>query len=383
MAEPNTGPLTRLRELADKNEGTSRLADALQDYAAAKASRLVTGTVGRIGSYAEGVAEGGVRSAVGPLAASVGKLAEGKGAVGAAAAAGGKGLKDKVTGAVGRLIGGSGGGGGGGGAKAVHIVEDIDVGVPVRVAYDQWTRFADFSNFAKGVENVEKTDETSSDWKAKVLWSSRSWTARVTEQVQDRRIAWSSEGSKATTEGVVTFHPLGENLTRVLVVVRYHPSGLFERTGNLWRAQGRRLRLDLKRYRSRLMMMAEAEARKLEGWRGEVREGEVVLSHEDATASEDSERELGDEEEEYDDEEDYEDEAGEEDGEPAGQAGGPAEGYDEELPEEEDEEGEYEEAEYDEEPVDEAGERVEGYDEEPEEEDEDDFEEELPQPRSR
>jgi uncharacterized membrane protein len=372
MAEESPGPLTRLRELADRNEGTSKLADALQDYAAARASRLVTGALGKVGSLTESLAEGGVRNAAGPLAAGAGKLAQGKGAASAAAAAGGKDLKDKAAGSLGKLLGG--GSGGGSGAKSVHIVEDIDVGVPVRVAYDQWTRFADFSNFAKGVRSAEKTDETSSDWKAKVLWSTRTWKARVTEQVQDRRIAWSSEGSKGTTEGAVTFHPLGENLTRVLVVVRYHPKGLFERTGNIWRAQGRRLRLDLKRYRTRLMMMAEAEAGDLEGWRGEIREGEVVLSHEDAMADEDAEREPGDEneaeEEEYEDEENHED-GPEEDEESPGEAGEPAEGYDEEPPEDagedarEDEEPLDDEEADDEEPVDEAGEPLEGYDEEP------------------
>jgi uncharacterized membrane protein len=333
MAEDNAGPLTRLRELADRNEGTSKLADALQDYAAAKTSNVVNGAVGKLGSFTENLAEGGLKGAAGPLAAGAGKLAEGKGGVRAAIAAGGKGLKDKVAGSLGKLTGG-GGGGGGGATKATNIVEDIDVGVPARVAYDQWTRLADFPDFAKGARSVKKTDESTSDWKAKIFWSTRSWKASITEQVPDRRIAWSSEGGKATTEGVVTFHPLGENLTRVLVVVQYHPRGAFEHIGNMWRAQGRRLRLDLKRYRVRLMKMAEAEAGELEGWRGEIREGDVVLSHEDALADEDAERESGDEneEEEYEDEENYED-GPEEDEESPGEAGEPAEGYDEEPPE--------------------------------------------------
>jgi uncharacterized membrane protein len=269
------GPLARLRSAADRNEGTSKLADAVQDYVSAKASSVVTGAARRLGSTVERLSGEGVAGA--PVVGGVGReLVRGEGPVKAVVSGGAKGLKNKAGKAFGK------GGGGGRPSKGVTIVEDIDVGVPVRVAYNQWTRFPDFGSFAEGVQSVEKTGDTTSHWKGKVFWSSRSWKAAVTEQAQDHRIAWSTEAAKGTMKGVVTFHPLGENLTRVLLVVEYHPKGLFERTGNLWRAQGRRLRLDLKRYRRQVMMMALSEAEEMQGWRGEVREGEVVLSHEDA-----------------------------------------------------------------------------------------------------
>ncbi|MFJ9555291.1 SRPBCC family protein [Nocardiopsis sp. NPDC101807] len=269
------GPLARLRSAADRNEGTSKLADAVQDYVSAKASSVVTGAARKLGGTVERLSGEGVAGA--PVVGEVGrKLVQGKGPANAVVAGGAKGLKNKAKKAFGK------GGGGGRPSKSVNIVEDIDVGVPVRVAYNQWTRFPDFGSFAKGVQSVEKTGDTTSHWKGKVFWSSRSWKAAVTEQVQDHRIAWSTEAAKGTMKGAVTFHPLGENLTRVLLVVEYYPKGLFERTGNLWRAQGRRLRLDLKHYRRQVMMMALSEAEEMQGWRGEVREGEVVLSHEDA-----------------------------------------------------------------------------------------------------
>jgi hypothetical protein len=285
MAETEPkGPLARLRSLADRNEGTSRLADAVQDYLGAKASSMVTGTVHKLGGAVERITSGS------PAAEAGRKLAEGKGVANAAASAGGKALKEKAKQAFGGGSGSGGGGGGGGGlpSKGVNIVEDIDVGVPVRVAYNQWTRFSDFGSFAKGVQSAEKTDDVSSNWTGKVFWSSRNWKGTVTEQVQDYRIAWSTEAAKGTMKGVVTFHPLEENLTRVLLVVEYYPQGFFERTGNIWRAQGRRLRLDLKHYRRQVMMLAQEEARELEGWRGEIREGEVVLSHDDALALEEA-----------------------------------------------------------------------------------------------
>jgi uncharacterized membrane protein len=285
------GPLARLRSAADRNEGTSKLADALQDYLSAKATSVVSGAAHRLGATVERLTGDGASAA--PVAARVGgRLAQGKNPVNAVVAGGAKGLKDKakqgIRGKVGRGPDTGSSGAGGKPSKTVNIVEDIDVGVPVRVAYNQWTRFADFGSFAKGVRSAERTGDTSSHWRGKVFWSSRSWSAEVTEQIQDQRIAWSTEAAKGTMKGVVTFHPLGENLTRVLLVVEYHPKGLFERTGNLWRAQGRRLRLDLKHYRRQVMMLPRDEAAELRGWRGEVREGEVVLSHEEAVALEEA-----------------------------------------------------------------------------------------------
>ncbi|WP_019611025.1 SRPBCC family protein [Nocardiopsis sp. CNS-639] len=277
------GPLARLRSAADRNEGTSKLADALQDYLSAKATSVVHGAARRLGATVERLTSEGASAA--PVAAGVGgKLAQGKNPVNAVVTGGAKGLKDKV----GQGLGTGSSGGGGKPGKMVNIVEDVDVGVPVRVAYNQWTRFPDFGSFAKGVQSAERTGDTSSHWRGKVFWSSRSWSAEVTEQVQDQRIAWSTEAAKGTMKGVVTFHPLGENLTRVLLVVEYYPKGLFERTGNIWRAQGRRLRLDLKHYRRQVMMLPRDEAAELRGWRGEVREGEVVLSHDDAVALEEA-----------------------------------------------------------------------------------------------
>jgi uncharacterized membrane protein len=181
------------------------------------------------------------------------------------------------------------------------IVEDIHVGVPVREAYDQWTQFQDFGRFADGVESVESTDDVTSEWRMKVFGVGRSWTARITEQVPDERIAWTTEGEKGTSRGVVTFHPLGENLTEVLLVIEYHPKGLVEKAANLWRAQGRRARLDLKNFRRFVTLRGEATG----GWRGEVRDGETV-PHDDGEPPEDEayedEEELPAEDEAEDDE---------------------------------------------------------------------------------
>ncbi|MFI2431776.1 SRPBCC family protein [Streptomyces sp. NPDC018693] len=192
--------------------------------------------------------------------------------------------------------------------KGLTIIEDIDVGVPVREAYDQWTQFQDFARFSKGVVGVEQEDDTTTKWHVKIGKASRHWQGVITEQVPDERIAWTSEGDHATTKGVVTFHPLGENLTKVLLVLRYYPKGVVERTGSLVRAQGRRARLDLKLYRTFVMMRGEATG----GWRGEIRDGEVVRESEEPEGAEEPKEAEESEEPEDEDEDAYDDEEEEE-----------------------------------------------------------------------
>ena len=75
------------------------------------------------------------------------------------------------------------------------------------------------------------------------------WKSTIIDQVPDQRIVWQSEGAKGYVNGTVTFHEIGPNLTKILVVLEYYPQGFFEKTANLWRAQGRRVRLELKHFR--------------------------------------------------------------------------------------------------------------------------------------
>ncbi|MFK0124652.1 SRPBCC family protein [Streptomyces nigra] len=359
------------------SEAADRLKSEVQDYLAAQAQRLLVGTgrklgeaTGKLNDIAEGNSPGFAK-----LALDGGKkLAEGKGPVRSALEVGAGRAKDSVVGAF-KNLGGKGGKGGKGkkaGNKPTVIIEYVDVGVPLRTAYDQWTQYQDFSTFAKGVKSANRADDTHSDWQGKIWWSSRSWKAQTTEQVPDQKIAWTSEGAKGTTKGVVTFHQLAENLTRVLLVIEYYPSGFFEKTGNIWRAQGRRVRLDLKNYVRFITLKGEAE----DGWRGEIRDGEVVRSHEDAVEEEEEqeqEREDGEARDEGDEgeEPDASAEDSEDDGEHA----------DEEEPEGEYEDEPEDDEAYEDEPEDayeDEGEPEDGYEdeEEPEAEYEDEPEDE-------
>ncbi|MFE1608393.1 SRPBCC family protein [Streptomyces albidoflavus] len=329
---------TKFKDDVAKNPATERLRDELQNYLSARARHAVTNLGHKLGESAGKLADGSAPTgAVKSLAKGGKALGEGKSPAQAALSAGGSHvmdtIKDKVKGVFGK-----GRKGGGGKSKSVTISEDIDVGVPVREAYDQWTQFQEFSTFAKGVVSVEKSDDTSSNWKVKVAKSTRSWKANVTEQVPDERITWTTEGAKGTVKGVVTFHRITDNLTRVLLVLEYFPKGLFEKTGNIWRAQGRRARLDLKLYRKFIMMRGEAT----DSWRGEIRDGEVVVDHDEAARREEESEENG---EDTSGEDTSEEEAEFEDGEP--EEGEPEDRADE--PDERDEPDE----EFDDEPEDE------------------------------
>ncbi|MFC4048840.1 SRPBCC family protein [Actinomadura syzygii] len=186
---------------------------------------------------------------------------------------------------------GKGGGKGGKKVKVTNIVEQIDIGAPRRLVYDQWTQLQDFPAFMKKVVSVDQADETKLHWKAKVFWSSRTWESTIVEQVPDEHIVWRSKGPKGHVDGTVSFHKLSANLTRVLLVLEYHPQGLFERTGNLWRAQGRRVRLELKHFRRYVMTQSLTHPDDVEGWRGEIHDSEVVRTHEEALDEEEREYE--------------------------------------------------------------------------------------------
>jgi hypothetical protein len=271
--------------LSDASPGDA-LRDAGQKLLGLLVQRAAQAATDRVGDLADRL--GDVAKDGGPglsAALSGGKsLAEGDSPVRAAVSSGWTGLKEKVKG----MFGGGGGGGGGSGKKlkVTNIVEEIDIGLPLRVTYDLWTQFEEFPGFMKKVKSVEQAADEKVNWKAQIFWSNRSWEATILEQVPDSHIVWRSKGAKGHVNGAVSFTELGPNLTRVLLVLEYYPQGLFERTGNIWRAQGRRTRLEFKHFRRNAMANAILHQDEIEGWRGEIRDSEVVRSHEDALRDE-------------------------------------------------------------------------------------------------
>ncbi|RNG08221.1 SRPBCC family protein [Streptomyces botrytidirepellens] len=201
--------------------------------------------------------------------------------------------------------------------KVTNIVEQIDVGAPIDLTYDLWTQFEDFPTFMKKVEDVQQESDTEMEWKAQVFWSHRKWRAEIIEQIPEKRIVWKSRAEKGHVNGAITFHELAPELTRIMIVLQYYPQGFFERTGNIWRAQGRRVRLELKHFRRHLMAEVLLNPDEIEGWRGEIRDGEVVEEEDREAESEHDEEEAEEEPEEGEPSEDEYEEEYEEDEEPA------------------------------------------------------------------
>src|SRR3954470_5398193 len=341
------------RESADLAEElpTQRLAQEAKSLLQAFAEKVLASVGDKVSDKVNEVSQGLLERAEGQDGGGPGvkaafsgvkALTEGKGPMRAMLGAAGTGIKEKGK----QFFGGGKGKKG----KITSIVETLDVGAPIRLVYDQWTQYEDFTNFMKKVEHAERPSEEKSTWKAQVFWSHRSWEATTLEQGPDDHIVWRSKGAKGYVDGAVSFSELAPNLARICLVLEFHPQGLFEHTGNLWRAQGRRARLEFKHFRRHVMAHAILEPDEIEGWRGEIRDGEVVKTHEEALEEEEERSRTEEEPEEREEEPREEEERGEE----------AAEGEPEEEEEEEEEEEPGEAAEEGEEEGEEGEEEPEG-----------------------
>jgi uncharacterized membrane protein len=145
------------------------------------------------------------------------------------------------------------------------IEQSIDVNVPVRTAYNQWTQFEEFPRFMEGVEEVRQLDDTHLHWKTKVGGRTKEFEAEITEQRPDERIAWSATQG-AEQAGVVTFHRVDEGRTRIMLQLEAEPEGVVEKAGDALGLLKRRVKGDLERFKE----MIEQRGAETGEWRGEV-----------------------------------------------------------------------------------------------------------------
>ena len=146
-----------------------------------------------------------------------------------------------------------------------EVTKSIDVNVPVRVAYNQWTQFEEFPRFMKHVDRVEQLDDTTIRWIASIDGNEQQWLSDISEQDPDQRIAWhSTEG--ASNAGVVTFHRLDDDETRVTVQMQYDPDGMVESMGAALGFLDRNLEDDLESFKD----FIESRGHETGAWRGEV-----------------------------------------------------------------------------------------------------------------
>jgi uncharacterized membrane protein len=150
------------------------------------------------------------------------------------------------------------------------IEKSIEVNVPVRTAYNQWTQFEEFPQFMEGVEAVRQLDDKRPHWRASIAGKTEEWQAEIVEQTPDMVVAWRST-SGAENAGRVSFAPAGMDATRVTLRLDYDPEGMVESVGDKLGFVSRRVEGDLERFKE----FIEGRGTETGAWRGEIHGGEV------------------------------------------------------------------------------------------------------------
>ena len=145
------------------------------------------------------------------------------------------------------------------------VEKSINVDVPVRTAYNQWTQFEEFPRFMEGVKEVRQLDDQRLFWHAEIAGKDEQWYTKISEQVPDQKVAWTST-SGAKNAGVVVFNYIDDNTTQVTLSMDYEPDGVVEKLGDLLGFVDRRVVGDLKRFKDYI----ESRGKETGAWRGEV-----------------------------------------------------------------------------------------------------------------
>jgi uncharacterized membrane protein len=145
------------------------------------------------------------------------------------------------------------------------IQQSVDVTVPVSTAYNQWTQFESFPEFMDGVDEVTQETTTRTHWKTSIGGVHREFEANITEQHPDERVAWRTVDGPFHA-GVVTFHRLDDEHTRVTLQMDYQPESMTEKVGTALGMVERRTAGDLQRFKT----FIESHGIATGAWRGEV-----------------------------------------------------------------------------------------------------------------
>ena len=150
------------------------------------------------------------------------------------------------------------------------IQQAVDVAVPVKRAYNYWTSFEDWPEFMHRIESAEEVDDTTISFQAKIWGINKRFEAEVVEQHPEERIEWNVTDGYAHA-GVVTFHPLAKNLTRIDVSLDVQPSNLIDKASRGMRFVKRAVRGDLHRFKAYVELENETKT----GRRQTIEDGKV------------------------------------------------------------------------------------------------------------
>lgn len=155
--------------------------------------------------------------------------------------------------AISKVMPGGGGGGGGKKTRRLPIQRWTDVAVPVDRAYEAWTSFNQYPKFMHRVLNVREKGGDRVSWQEKIWFSKRQWEGKITDRRKNDRIAWKTT-SGMSHKGVVSFHKLDDNLTRVMVDMEFEPNGMMEKMASGLRFVKRAVQADLARFKAYVEM---------------------------------------------------------------------------------------------------------------------------------
>ncbi|MGY0234381.1 SRPBCC family protein [Longispora urticae] len=145
------------------------------------------------------------------------------------------------------------------------VTKSIEVAVPVRAVYNQWTQFEEFPRFMEGVESVVQHGDARTHWKIKIGGIEREFDAQIVEQTPDERVAWASvQGPRHA--GVITFQAIDAEHTRVTALISAEPEGFVEHVGDALGLISKRVESDLERFRT----FIEERGAETGGWRGQI-----------------------------------------------------------------------------------------------------------------
>ncbi|WP_030813564.1 SRPBCC family protein [Streptomyces sp. NRRL S-337] len=149
------------------------------------------------------------------------------------------------------------------------VKETVDVEVPVRTVYNQWTQFEEFPQFMEGVEEIKQLDDRHNHWTTKIGGIRREFDTEIIDQLPDERIAWRTTGGDTRQRGVVSFQRLDDSHTRVQLVMEVEPTGTAEKTADMVGLIDHRTKGDLQRFKKYI----EQRERETGAWRGRIRPG--------------------------------------------------------------------------------------------------------------
>lgn len=252
---PDVSDITSPKKMAAAGAGLMALPFAAQGIA-----KLIGGSptekASDLGKKAKGKAEAGAKEVVGDVADEK--------------------LGSKLPGAIGGLFHKNGSDSeedateAHGSGRRMPIQQSVDVAVPIKEAYDQWTRFEEWPEFMHRVDSVQQTDDSTVHISTKVWGITKEFDAEIVEQRPDERIEWHSEKGLMHS-GVVTFHRLAPRLTRIEVTLDVKPDSLLEKAGRGMRFTKRAVRGDLHRFKAYVEMEEHSD----KGWRGTIEDGDV------------------------------------------------------------------------------------------------------------